>query len=432
MPSKGCTALLLGCLGLFADLPGASAIETNARLKAVGSWFNADQRDSVARFGVDPAYGINLDARLTLTDTIGKESSPWSWELAGELTSLQGDVIENGSLFAGQSAGETLNLISDERRAVNLTTNISTGSRHALNMRLDRAALIWQRNKWRVRAGRQALSLGGGRVFNPMDIFSPFAPTATDRDFKNGDDALVITRLGDSGAELEAIVVARRESGRSNLSANQGSFGLRYRTSWQALEYELVAARHFDATVAMASLSGPLGGAVWRLNWVGSHERQQQQSDLTHSLMANLDYGFGFREQAGYAFIEYYHNGFGSDRSAEQITNLSAAALERLGRGELFVLEKNYLAAGTTLGLTPLLNVTTTAIVNLDDGAPLIQSALSYTAGNNLTLEGGAIFPLGGAGDEFGGITIQPSTAFTDAVLTGTSQQFYLRLVWFL
>jgi len=419
-------------LALLAAAPQALGLELDTRLKAVGNWLNADARDSVARFAVDPAYGLNLDARFTLSHQFESrdpnQSSPWRWELAGEITALQGDVVENGALFSGQSSGETTQLINDASRAINLTTSLSNGSRHASTARLDRAQLIWQRDKWRVQAGRQALSLGNGLVFNPKDIFSPFSPTATDRDFKNGEDALLITRLADSGAELEAIVVARREPGEQSPTTNQGSYGLRYRATAKTLEYELVGARHFDAKVAMASLSGPIGGAVWRLDWVGSWE----DSDFTQSFVANIDVAFGFGDQAGYAFAEFYHNGYGTNSGAEDIGQLDTDALERLARGELFVLERNYVALGASLGLTPLLNLTTSALVSLNDGAPLIQSAFGYTAGNNLTIEAGGIFPLGGAGDEFGGVILQQGPNTNDPILTATSSQLYFRAVWFL
>jgi len=414
----------------LAALP-ATGLELDTRLKAVGNWLNADARDSVARFAVDPAYGLNVDARFTLSHEFGNngtDNNPWRWELAGEITALQGDVVENGALFSGQSSGETSQLVIDSSRAVNLTTTISEGSRHAANTRLDRAQLIWQRDKWRVQAGRQALSLGNGLVFNPKDIFSPFSPTATDRDFKNGEDALLITRLADSGAELEAIMVGRRLPGEQKLTADQGSYGLRYRATTAAFEYELVAARHFDANVAMASLSGPAGGAVWRLDWVGSWE----DSTFTQSIVANIDYGFGFGDQSGYAFVEFYHNGYGSNSAAADLGQLDTDAVDRLARGELFVLGRNFVAIGTQLGLTPLLNFTTSGLVNLSDGAPLFQSALNYTASNNLTLEAGGIFPLGGAGDEFGGVILQDAVNPEDRILTATSRQLYLRAVWFL
>lgn len=412
----------IGALGslLIISTLDAAAVEFATRLKATANFFDADSQDSVALFGIDTAYGANLDARLTLSDS----NDTWSWEVAGELTALQGDVIENASLFGGQSSGEALTLISDNLRAVNLTETLSSGSRHGAVVRLDRAQLAWQRGNLRARIGRQALSLGSGIVFNPTDLFNPFAPTAVDRDFKNGVDALVVSYVGDQGAEIEFIGVARTSATSANIAANQGSYGVRYRATTQRLEYELLAAQHFDDQVIMASLSGPLGGAVWRANWVGTWH----DDEFTQTGIVNADFAFGVGEQTGYLFGEYYFNGFGDSNAAEDPSELTAAATERLARGELFVLERNYFALGGSLTLSARTTLTTTAIFNIDDGAPLIQTALAFAPGDNQTIEIGIIEATGGRGDEFGGIVLEP----TMPVLTGTSRQLYARLVWFL
>jgi len=417
------TAGLVSLLAIVCGLPGlnANAIEIATRLKSTANFFDAEPQDSIALFGIDTAYGINLDARVTLSNS---NTSTWSWEIAGELTSLQGDVIENAALFGGQSSGEALTLISDDLRAVNLTETLSSGSRHAAVVRLDRAQLAWQRGNVSARIGRQALSLGSGIVFNPMDLFNPFGPTAVDRDFKDGVDALVVSYVGDTGAELEFISVARTAAGNRRISANQGSYGLRYRAATPSLEYELIAAQHFDDQVLLASVSGPLGGAAWRANWVGTWH----DNEFTQSAVANVDFAFGVGEQTGYLFGEYYFNGFGDSQAAEDPTRLDLAATERLARGELFVLERNYFALGGSVTLSARTTLTTTAIFSLDDGAPLLQSALSFAPGDNQTIEVGIIEATGGRGDEFGGIVLEPTTP----VLTGTSRQIYARLVWFL
>lgn len=411
--------LLFGLLLILAAQL-ASGIELASRLLVNGNFFDADSRDSVALFGIDTAYGANLDARLTLSDS----NDTWSWEIASEFTTLQGDVIENASLFGGQSSGDALTLISDNLRAVNLTQNISSGSRHGAVVRIDRAQLAWQRGNLRAKFGRQALSLGGGIVFNPMDLFNPFAPTAVDRDFKNGVDALVVSYVGEQGSELEFIGVARTSVSSKRIAADQGSYGVRYRSTTQWLEYELVAAQHFDDQVIMAGLSGPLAGAAWRANWVGTWH----DDEFTQSFVANIDFAFGVGEQTGYLFGEYYFNGFGDARAAEDPSLLDAAATQRLGRGELFVLERNYFSVGGSLSLSARTTLSTTAIFNLDDGAPLLQAALAFAPGDNQTLELGVIEATGGSGDEFGGIVLEP----TMPVLTGTSRQLYLRLVWFI
>ena len=36
------------------------------------------------------------------------------------------------------------------------------------------------------------MSWGNGLVFQPMDLFNPFTPTAVDRDYKPGNDLLLV------------------------------------------------------------------------------------------------------------------------------------------------------------------------------------------------------------------------------------------------
>ena len=212
------------------------------------------------------------------------------------------------------------------------------------------------------------------------------------------------------------------------LGGDEGSYGLRFRPYLAFIgirDGRRPSLRHRGGDAQPFGPSRRRSLAL-ELGWAPGRD-----GDVTHSVVANLDYAFGFREQAGYAFIEYYHNGWGSNAAAEDITNVAPSSLARLNRGELFVIERNYAAIGTSLGLSPLLNFTITAIVNLDDWAPLTQTAFSYTAGNNTTFEAGMIAPTGGRADEFGGVVLTRNEPEGTGLLTGTSRQIYLRLVQF-
>ena len=61
---------------------------------------------------------------------------------------------------------------------------------------------------WAVTVGRQAVSWGSGIVFQPLDPFNPFAPTAVDRDYKAGDDLVLIERLFDNGHDAQLLRVS--------------------------------------------------------------------------------------------------------------------------------------------------------------------------------------------------------------------------------
>ena len=78
--------------------------------------------------------------------------------------------------------------VSDDRRLFDLTHVISDTDDRLIYHRLDRFNLTWTPDWGTLLLGRQALTWGDGLVFNPMDLFNPFAPTAVKRDYKVGDD----------------------------------------------------------------------------------------------------------------------------------------------------------------------------------------------------------------------------------------------------
>ena len=58
--------------------------------------------------------------------------------------------------------------------------------------------------------GRQAVTWGNGLMFNPMDLFNPFAPSNTVRDYKMGDDLVSVRFNGEGGKELNLLYIPRR------------------------------------------------------------------------------------------------------------------------------------------------------------------------------------------------------------------------------
>ena len=80
--------------------------------------------------------------------------------------------------------------LNDDRRLMDLTDTIKDEDSWFLIQRLDRLYLALLGEKGSLRIGRQAITWGNGFVFNPMDLFNPFPPTAIDRDYKVGDDMI--------------------------------------------------------------------------------------------------------------------------------------------------------------------------------------------------------------------------------------------------
>ena len=314
----------------------------------------------------------------------------------------------------------------DARRLMDLTWGEKAADADGMQRlhRLDRFAAEYQGKRFRVRIGRQALSWGGGMVFQPMDLFNPFSPTTVDQDYKAGDDMVLIERLFSDGSDLQVLAVARREpadgASRGDVAEAASSIAAKYAMVLDDSELELMAARHYGEQIVGAGLRIPLGGALLRSDLVWT----RADDGVQLSALVNADYTFGVAGSPVHVFAEYFHNGFGVSKLPDDLADLPTSLLERVAvRGELFNLMQNYLAAGTSFQWHFLLNQTLAVLANLHDSSYVAQTALNYNASNASRLQVGLAVPIGSAGDEFGTLTVG------DDVTVGGGEQGFLRFV---
>ena len=308
----------------------------------------------------------------------------------------------------------------DERRVVDLTWPIEDRDNRRLLHRFDRLALEYRRANWAVSAGRQAITWGGGLVFQPMDLFNPFAPTTVDQDYKAGDDLVLYERVFRNGADLQFLAVGRRsDSDAVNLDAS--SIAAKYRAVVGDNELELMAANHYGDQVYGVGLRVPAGGALVRsdITWTVNDE------EAVLSGVLNADYTFGVAGTMVHVFGEYYHNGFGVDALPDNLRDLPIALVRRIARGELFNLMRNYLALGAAFRWHFLLNQSIALIANLHDHSLAAQASLTYDASDASRLQVGVTKPFGSAGEEFGGLTVG------EGLTVGGGEQGFLRFVYF-
>jgi hypothetical protein len=142
--------------------------------------------------------------------------------------------------------------------------------------------------------------------------------------------------------------------------------------------------------------------------------------------VVNLDYSFVWKEFNGYVFAEYFYNDFGVDELPANPLLLPVELTDRLQRGEVFNLMRDYFAVGVNITWHPLLSQSLTVITNLHDASSLFQTSLSYSPSDSQSLQIGWVEPLGRAGDEFGGVPVAG-----DALTTGGGSRFFLRWVYY-
>jgi hypothetical protein len=399
--------LVVGCvLALGACMPGAFAAELDARFKWFGSQAFLPEHDRERQRYGTPAFDDNFDLRVMLEAGTARL----------RFNAAHGTIVVRGNGAGRLQSGLDRPVDDDDRRLADLTWQIDAGDRHQAVHRLDRLAIEYRGLSWSAKLGREAVSWGNGLVFQPMDLFNPFAPTAVDRDYKPGDDLLLLERVYSNGSDLQLLAVGRRDE-TGNATGAAGSLAAKWRGAVAARELELLAARHYRDRVYGLAVRGPWGGAVWRTDLVVT---DLDTGGREVSGVANLDYSLAIRGRNLYVFGEYFRNGFGLTALPETPAGYPEALRERLARGELFSLMRDYLALGSRLELNARWSQALTLFGNLQDGSTLVQAQLDFDRGDHQRMQFGLAHPLGRRGDEFGGVPVMG----TDSTLGGGTRVY--------
>ncbi|RZO70527.1 MAG: hypothetical protein EVA67_07400 [OM182 bacterium] len=333
-------------------------------------------------------------------------------------------MLQGGdSVFGGGVDNEQL-VVSDAGRWVNLTFDLEEGNRHRALHRSDRLNVQWRKDDWAVTLGRQAVSWGSGIVFQPLDPFNPFAPTTVDRDYKAGDDLLLVEKLLANGQDLQLLHVVRRDA-QGQVTAAASSSAFKWHGYAGNLEFELIGAQHYDRSFWGLSGRLPLGPGVLRTD-IAIREGLPGAGGGRRVLgIVNADVAFPLMNRMAYLFLEYFHNDFGLDDLPAQGAALPEDLREALQRGEVFNLMRDYVALGGSYQWHPLLTHTATVIANLQDGSRLIQTQINYDAAQNQSLQLGWVGLVGDQGDEFAPLVI--ATDASGPVTVGGGNRLYLR-----
>jgi hypothetical protein len=402
-------ALALAC-GL-APLPGQAepgAIHGRFELQDAGLFAPSDS--IYAAVGARDGNDLLTNLRLTWEPTWER----WSLSLHDLVT------VEDGVNVRLEHAEAAL-LPAPPATWFNLTQTFTDHGQILGTQRIDRLAVTYTAPNFVFRIGRQALTWGSGLVFRPMDLFDPFSPSATDTEYKPGTDMLYTQWLYSDGSDLQLIVVPRPDRAGMPPSADASSAALHFHTVMFGQQITWLLARDHGDWVGAMGVNGVLGGATWNVELVPT---VINDGPTRTSALGNVSDALTLVGRNATVFLEYFHNGFGVGSGNFTLTSLPADLADRLARGQLFDTRRDYLAAGLTLEVNPLLNVSPTLIVDLDDGSLFALVAATYSLSDNLNLIGGVQFPAGPAGTEFGGMSLAPGSR----TLLSPATQIYLQI----
>jgi hypothetical protein len=390
---------------------GNSLLEVKAFYKGFAAWLafpdglvdetNALQNlESQARSSLPP----NLAAKLPQIPTLPWEGGLSTQSIRGQVRFLWNKRIEltaayevdaaiasapalvNGVGFGATTQGLTAPLAS--RRLVDLNPVLLNDLGLRITQNLDQLAVKVALPKGEVVVGRQVLSWGTGRFWNPTDLLSPFAPTDIDREVRHGIDALRYSVPLSATALLDVLFLPQQhganEGGAARAQFNVGGFDLSF--SLAKYTTDLVAGADFAGDIGPVSIHGE---AAYTVSLGGLGTSSVKISDQYLRAVAGADW---MPISHLTLSLEYYFNGFGATNPAGYLAKLTSPEEET---GEVFGAGRHYLGFAVGYGVTDLATISTTAILNLQDPSCEIVPAVEWWFEQNVLIRAGGYIPVG-------------------------------------
>lgn len=333
-----------------------------------------------AFFGIDESTYLDL-TRLRLRPAVHVSSSS-SVVLEYEVNPL---YQSSSLLFAGAVSDRT------NRQAIDLRWWAVTGEHYTLSHFIDRLYFRQALGKADFTIGRQRISWGAGRVWNPTDLFNPINPASFDKIEKDGADAVSARLYLGSFTDMEVVYNAVDEF-------NESNYGARFRTNFQTYDFSVMGGYFDRRLVAGADFAGNLFQAGFRGEGIISADRDDLNSNFVKFIIG-LDYQFN---PELYGLVEYHFNGEGkSDRLEYEFA--------RLISGEILNLNRNYLFLQEAYQVHPLLNTAFSTNLNLNDGSGFFNGSVVYSLTEDIYVSVGALLPFGDTLDEY---WYYPSSAY--------------------
>ncbi len=263
---------------------------------------------------------------------------------------------------------------------------VEVGSTFSYRHELDRAVASLSLSRAEVKVGRQAVGWGRGLVFGAVDIFAPFSPLESDREWRRGIDAVrlrapvtdlisvdVVAAFGESMEESAFVGRVHGYVGAvdgelfAGSRCEDGFYGASL--SFPVLDAEL----HGEAAVFLSPEPLPAGGSF------GSHDVAvktvvggSRTFDLAGGLML---------------VAEYHYSGFGFPDIEDASDYFEDPAfLERYVRGDNQILGRHACAVQLSYGFAGVTPLSVTWLTSPVDGSGVVVPSVVWVFSDSVTL----------------------------------------------
>ena len=324
------------------------------------------------------AHTARLWGRLVYRERLELQAG---WQVAALFTS-------DPAFAGGAAVGSSVPLEAvprARRRLVDFAPVLADGDHYSVQHDLDLLAAVLRTSVADVTVGRQVLSWGSGRLWNPTDLLSPFAPTDVDREVRRGVDAVRVSIPLVATAQLDLLWLpqddVRDQGGVARAQFNAGGFDIAG-----------VGAKIVRDGVLGLDVTGDVGevGVHTEAAWTSALDRNEDgERDRFVRAVAGAD----VRPTDELVLTgEYYFNGWGARHASGYLDVLRS---DRVRRGEVFGAGRHYLGLIATWRESELLTVQGTVITNLADPSAIAVPSLEYWAAQHVLVRVGGYLPLG-------------------------------------
>lgn len=279
-------------------------------------------------------------------------------------------------------SGLDINNLSGEnqRQALDLSWLIYSDDHTQVNHYFDRFYLQGFFDWGELSLGRQRISWGTGRIWQPTDLFNPINPANFSKFEKDGADVFMTKIYLGNFSDIDLVYNFTDDLTKSNVSG-------RIRTNYKGFDLSLMSG-YFDRNYVLGGdLAKGFMGVGLRGEWVFFADDTNFNDNFLRFILG-ADYQF---TDELYCLIEYQFNGEGFD-------DTSKYELLRLASGEILVMNRNYVFVQSLYQLTELLSVGGSLIQNINDGSGYSGINLIYSLSDNSVVNLSSLFFYG---DEF-------------------------------
>ena len=277
----------------------------------------------------------------------------------------------------------SLNSVSTRRQLGKLNWDIVKEDHFILSHFIDRLTFRQDFNFGNIEIGRQRISWGTGRIWNPTDLFNPISPANFAKIEKDGADAVSAMFYLGNFTDLNIVYNPTDDFKNSN-------YGFRFRTNFAEYDVSLIGGYFDKRIVAGLDFAGNLFDAGVRGEGIFS-VNESNSDDSYAKFILGADYQFTSKI---YAVIEYHFNGEGKSNSSDY-------EILKLVNGDILNLNKHYLYTGLTYQATPLLSLMISLNENINDGSGYLGLSGNYSVTSDFYITAGSQISYGSEFDEY-------------------------------